>query len=88
MIHELKEWPPFFEAVKEGKKTFEVRKDDRGFKVGDELMLREYVPEGYFPEIREGYYTRHILQRRISYIMPGGAFGIKEGYVVLGLEKV
>ena len=41
-IHELKIKPVYFEAVKEGIKTFELRKDDRNFKVGDILLLREW----------------------------------------------
>lgn len=41
-IHELKVKPVYFEAVKEGIKTFELRRDDRNFKVGDILLLREW----------------------------------------------
>ena len=39
--HELKTWPEYFEAVKDGTKNFELRKDDRGFKAGDHLVLAE-----------------------------------------------
>ena len=45
-VHELKIWPEFFEPVASGVKTFEVRRDDRGFAVGDRLRLREWEPGG------------------------------------------
>jgi len=38
--HFLKTWAEYFEAVKSGNKTFEVRVNDRDFKVGDILVLR------------------------------------------------
>jgi len=44
-VHELKSWPQFFEAIIDGSKTFELRRDDRGgFAVDDILRLREYDP--------------------------------------------
>ena len=45
MIHELKTLPIYFEEVIEGRKSFEVRKNDRNFKVGDMLALNEYDAE-------------------------------------------
>lgn len=44
MTHALKTWPDGFQAVVDGRKTHETRSDDRHFQVGDELILREYVP--------------------------------------------
>ena len=42
--HKLKTWPiPFWEVIA-GSKTFEVRRNDRDFKVGDLLLLQEYEP--------------------------------------------
>lgn len=43
--HELKIWPQFFQAIIDGRKTFEVRKNDRNFREGDQLFLREYAPD-------------------------------------------
>jgi hypothetical protein len=42
--HELKTWPEYFEALREGKKTFEIRENDRGFETGDILILKEFDP--------------------------------------------
>lgn len=40
--HLLKAWPQFFNPVYSGQKPFEIRKNDRNFKVGDILVLREF----------------------------------------------
>lgn len=45
MIHALKTLPEYFEAVWENKKTFELRKNDRDFKVGDYLAFNEWLVE-------------------------------------------
>jgi hypothetical protein len=47
MIHELKCIQPFFDDVITEIKTFEVRKIDRDFQVGDLLALNEYTDKGY-----------------------------------------
>jgi hypothetical protein len=44
MIHILKTWPEFFIALESGVKNFELRRNDRPFKVGDQLFLCEYNP--------------------------------------------
>jgi hypothetical protein len=43
-VHDLKIWPQYFQAVREGRKTFELRKWDRDYKEGDRLILREFDP--------------------------------------------
>lgn len=58
--HELKCWPAYFSQVKEGKKRFELRLDDRGFEVGDTIVLREW---------HLGEYTGHTCQAKILYIL-------------------
>jgi ASC-1-like (ASCH) protein len=38
-VHKLKTIGTYFDAVKRGEKTFDVRKNDRGFQTGDILGL-------------------------------------------------
>lgn len=78
--HELKTWPEYFEAIVSGEKTFELRKDDRDFQVGDALLLREWDPI-----TRE--YTGKSTRRGVSYILRNAWFGIADGYVVLSLSQ-
>ena len=75
--HELKLIQPFFEDVFRNKKNFEVRKNDRNFKVGDRLKLIEFPSEN----------PRYVL-KDIEYILEGGQYGIEKDYVVLGLKEI
>jgi hypothetical protein len=98
MRHELKCWPPYFERLLDGSKTFEVRKDDRGYQTGDWLVLREWDPakcridsacngryDGYNPCPA---YTRRVLEFKVGFIFKSG-FGVDLGqHVVMSLIEV
>lgn len=43
-VHELKAWPQEFYGVRKGEKTAEFRNNDRNFREGDLILLREYLP--------------------------------------------
>lgn len=81
-VHELKIVPEYFRAVKEGKKKFEIRKNDRNFKVGEYIDLREYSGD-------KGY-TGNRLCLKIVYMIESDWFpqGLKDGYCVLGIEVI
>jgi len=78
-IHKLKTWPIFFEAVMNGTKTFELRKNERNFKVGDRLDLMEYDPDA------ENYTGKH-CHRYIIYILAENPFIDLKDNVILGLS--
>ena len=86
--HSLKCWREPFEAVLSGRKTFEYRRDDRGFCEGDEILLCEWDPSkepAHSHLFANGWYTGRKLVARVSYILHGGRFGVPEGYVVMSL---
>lgn len=81
MKHKLKTWPHYFEAVVSGEKTFEVRKDDREFKVGDVLELNEWDP-------KDQKFTGRLVERVVTYkLRANERFGVMEGFCVLGLAN-
>lgn len=74
MIHDLKIWPVYFEAVRSGKKRFEVRKTDRDFKEGDVIVLREYDAD-------RSAYTGRLVAGRIEFVtLLAGLDPVLEGY--------
>jgi hypothetical protein len=77
-IHELKTCKEYFEEVFMGRKTFEVRKNDRNFQKGDILILKEWDNE-------KQEYTGRQMARGISYILNVGQFGVENGFVVMAL---
>lgn len=81
MVHELKSWPLYFDAIVSGEKTFESRKDDRGFALGDVLLLREWDP-------RVSQYTGRTAVAEVSHILSDERFGVQPGFVVMGLRNV
>lgn len=81
MTHCLKTWTEYYEAVKNGSKPFELRKDDRKYSVGDTLILQKYDPI-------KAEYTGDETQRIITYILRDAPqFGLAEGCVILGLKE-
>jgi len=74
--HTLKILPQFYKDILSGEKTFEVRKNDRDFRVGDYLALAEWDKE----------YTGRGLMVKITYILNDTEW-CKEGYVIIGFGR-
>jgi hypothetical protein len=43
-MHVVKSWPQFYNAIVEGTRRHELRRNDRKYQVGDVLELHEYEP--------------------------------------------
>jgi hypothetical protein len=75
-IHQLKTVEPYFSAVKCGDKTFEVRKFDRDFQIGDFLDLVHFNPQ-----------TKELGERifkRVTYMLTDKPY-VPKKYVILGM---
>lgn len=79
-VHELKIRKEYFDAKLDGRKSWEIRKDDRGFEVGDYLCLREIVSM-FDSEPAMHEYTGRVLITEVLYVHRG--IGLLDGYVVI-----
>ena len=78
MTHELKILPEYFEPIVDGKKTFEVRKDDRQYQVGDILILRETNGHSY---------TGREVRVVVTYILRDHNYN-KDGYCTMSIKPL
>ena len=78
--HKLKLKIDFCEAVLNGTKTFEIRKNDRDFKMGDLINFTPVDNDG-----EAGYHKVQNCTYKITYILSG--WGLKDNYVVLAIKE-
>ena len=77
-VHDVKLGTTFFDDVKTGRKTFELRKNDRGYKEGDIIVMHEY---------KDGTTTGRTITKKIVYMLEDFT-GLEDGYCILGLGEV
>lgn len=75
-FHKIKTEPRYFVDVCIGRKTFELCRNDRDYKVNDMLELLEY---------KDGKYTERAVRGRITYILEDYT-GLEDGYCILGIH--
>lgn len=83
--HRLKVFIKYADAIMNGTKTFEIRRSDRNFKVGDKVVFDVVANEGY--DVRAA--ARHPLNGmvyRIDYILDDFR-GLAKKYVALAISK-
>ncbi len=86
MRHELKTDADVFDAVVNGLKSFEIRKNDRNYQKGDELLLRKTRHTG--EEMRTGKpleYTGDFWTMKVTYILNGPAYGLQDGWCIMSI---
>jgi len=77
---EKKILPEYFRDVVRRRKTFEIRKDDSDYNVGDILELYEWDGEKK---------TGHKVAREITYILRDAEpYGLQKGYCILAIQPI
>lgn len=79
-VHELKCWPGFFLDLQRGDKTFEVRKNDRDYRVHDSLRLREWYPS-------TSQYSGATIELDVTYVADLTPVGCP-GMVGMGVRRI
>lgn len=89
MTHELKTDPGQFDRMWRGVKTFEIRRDDRNFQIGDTLSLWETdVPGDDKPKGKKKSdlrYTGRFVTAAVIGIMRGPVYGLADGWVIMSV---
>ncbi len=78
-IHDVKLLTTYFDDVRLGRKKAELRKNDRGYAVGDMLLLREFTGTEY---------TGRKLLVQITHVLQGCGYGLADGYAILSIKHV
>ena len=74
--HDLKLQSRYYDDVMMGRKTFELRKNDRDYQVGDVFVLREFD---------NNRYTGRYFIQVIGYILKEcPQYGLMDGYCIFG----
>ncbi len=89
MEHELKTDPACFVGTLAGQKTWEIRYDDRGYKVNDILVLKE--TQESTEAMKAGaplVYTGREIGVVVTYLMRGPVYGLQDGWVIMSVSKI
>ncbi len=81
MLHIIKIKEPYADAIIDGRKTFEVRLNDRGYNAGDKVQFEVIYSDGIL-------FSTHPLNDKIygiTYVHSG--LGLEANYVVFGIKE-
>lgn len=89
--HELKIQPADFEAVLTGVMTHQARNNDRGFAVGDVLVLKEWRPsirtDNCYWNItgQPGTFTGRVVEARVTHLT-FGEYNLPRGLAIMSIR--
>lgn len=84
MLHRIKLSEDFAEAVLNGDKSFEIRKNDRGYQKGDTVVFQVVERDNPVFEIASSPLNGRLFE--ITYVISG--WGLQDGYVVFGIRRL
>lgn len=82
MTHSLKILESYADAIVEGRKNFEVRKNDRGYNAGDTVVFMVIDDDN----LCVAYHPLDNKKFRITYVHSG--LGMEKDYVVFGIREI
>lgn len=77
-IHQIRLASMYFDDVVSGKKSFELKKNDRGYKEGDFLEMMEF---------KDGKNTGRTVRVLVTYLLDDYT-GLEDGYCIMGTKLV
>jgi hypothetical protein len=83
MTHQLKILPEFYNLVALGVKSWELRKNDRNYQIGDILVLNEIQPGNKTDLFPNDIYTGRKISVSVFHVFDKTEFGLNQGYVIL-----
>ena len=78
MEHKIKIIEQFAEEHLSGKKPWELRENDRNYKVGDTIIFT--IVDRYYKPIGKHY------KREITYLFEGGMYGLEKGFCIFTIK--
>lgn len=79
-LHELKIKEEYYRELEAGNKTFEIRKNDRDFQVGDYInfkIVRGTLVFETYPLFKITYVLKNVSE-----------YGLENGYAILSIKKM
>jgi hypothetical protein len=91
VVRHLKTDPGLFDDVEAGRKTFEIRRDDREprFAVGDILLLHRTLTTGEAMAAGAPLaYSGRAVAVEVVHVLRGPCYGLMEGWVIMSIRRV
>jgi len=88
-VHELKTDDTVFQAVWRGDKTYEIRVNDRDYKIGDQLVLMETVyPGKAMKKNAPLLFSGRQIVAVVTHILYGPVYGLAQDWCIMSIRVI